>query len=80
MPDANQVAGMVEGFVESAVPGLAAFGPLIALVRTAIIAHHNATGQFPTEAEIIAAVPADWQKLVDEWAAWKPSGDGTLGK
>lgn len=74
MPDPNQIAAVVENAVESAVPVLLPFAPLIALVRTAIVAHFNASGTFPTEAQIMAAVPADWQKLQDIWGAWKPSG------
>jgi hypothetical protein len=76
--DPNQIAAVVENAVESAIPALAPFAPLIALVRTAIVAHFNATQTFPTEAEIMAAVPADWQKLQQTWQGWKPSGDGTL--
>ncbi len=78
MPDSNQNADTIERVVEGFIPGLAPFHPLIALVSTAIIAHFRATGTFPTEEQIRAAIPADWQKLTDTWAAWKPSGDGSL--
>ncbi len=38
----------------------------------------NATKTWPTEAEVRAALPVDYQKLQDAWAAWRPSGDGSL--
>lgn len=78
MPDPNQIAGVAERVAESLYPPLAPFHPLIALVATAIIAHFNATGKFPTEEQIRAAIPADYQKLQDVWTGWKPSGDGSL--
>ena len=78
MTDINQTADTVERLAESAIPGAALFHPIIALVTTAIIAHFHATNTFPTEAEVMAALPADYQKLVDGWGSWKPSGDGTL--
>ena len=80
MIDATQVAAGVaaaETIAEAAVPVLAPFHPLIALVTTAIVAHFNATGHFPTEAQVRAAVPADYQQLVDVWSTWRPSGDGS---
>ena len=75
---AGQTVGLVESVVEGAVPVLAPFHPLIALVSTAIIAHFLATKTWPTEEQIRAAIPADYLKLTDTWAAWKPSGDGSL--
>lgn len=65
---------------EMAVPALMAFNPLFALVLTAIKAHYNATGQFPTETEVIAAVPVEYQKLMASVTSWVPSGDGSLSK
>lgn len=76
--DANQTATVVERVAEDLVPVLAPFHPLIALVTTAIIAHFNATHEWPTEAEVRAALPADYDKLKNVWSAWRPSGDGTL--
>lgn len=78
MSDPNQIAGAVEHIVEAAVPALVPFAPLIALVRTAIVAHFNANRTFPTEAEIVAALPADYAKLVQTWGSWTKSGDGSL--
>lgn len=78
MTDVNQTADTVERLAESAIPGAALFHPIIALVTTAFIAHFQATKTFPTEAEIVAALPSDYQKLVSGWSNWKPSGDGTL--
>jgi hypothetical protein len=80
MPDPNQIAGVAERVAESVLPVLAPFHPLIALVTTAIIAHFNATKTWPTEEQVRAAIPADYQKLQDVWAGWKPSGDGSLPK
>ena len=78
--DPTDTAVVVEHLVEMAVPGLAPFHPLIALVMTAVIAHFKAVGTFPTEAEVRAALPVDYMKLQDTWSAWRPSGDGTLPK
>lgn len=78
MADANETAAVVERVAEAALPVLAPFHPLIALVTTAIIAHFNATKTWPTEEQVRAALPLDYQKLVDVWAGWKPSGDGSL--
>lgn len=78
MPDPNQIATVVEGVAEGLVPALAPFHPLIALVTSVVIAHFNATKTWPTEEQVRAALPVDYQKLVDLWTAWKPSGDGTL--
>lgn len=77
MADPKQIADVGERIAESLIPGLAPFHPLISLVMTAIIAHFNATKTFPTEEQVRAAIPADWQKLEDTWASWKPSGDGS---
>jgi hypothetical protein len=81
MPSPEEIAAAesaAKTAVEIAVPVLAPFDPLISLVMTAITAHFNATKTWPTEAEVQAALPADYQRLVSDWAAWKPSGDGTL--
>ena len=75
---ASQAAGIAEVALEAAVPVLAPFHPLFALVSTAIIAHFLATKTWPTEEEIRAAIPADYMKLTATWQAWQPSGDGTL--
>lgn len=66
--------------VEAVVPALLAFNPLFALILTAIKAHYNATGTWPTEQELTAALPADISALQASWAAWRPSGDGTFSK
>lgn len=63
---------------EVALPVLVPFDPLISLIMTAITAHFNATGKWPTAAEVVAALPADYRQLVNDWATWKPSGDGTV--
>jgi hypothetical protein len=63
---------------EIALPVLLPFDPLITLVMVAIMAHFNATRTWPTAAEVQAALPADYQALVAGWAAWKPSGDGSM--
>lgn len=81
MPNEVQVGqgvGLAIAGAEALVPILAPFHPLIALVTTAVIAHFNATKTWPTEAEVRAALPADYAKLTDTWSAWRPSGDGTL--
>jgi hypothetical protein len=78
MADPNETAAVVERVAEMALPVLAPFHPLIALVTTAIIAHFNATGKFPTEEQVRAALPVDYQKLQDVWTNWKQSGDGSL--
>lgn len=78
MADPNQIADLAERLAESAIPGAALFHPLIALISTAIIAHFQATKTFPTEAEIVAALPVDYQKVLSGWSGWVPSGDGTL--
>jgi hypothetical protein len=78
MSDPNTTADTIERLAESAIPGAQLFHPIIALVTTAIIAHFRATKTFPTEAEVMAALPADYQQLVTGWGTWKPSGDGTL--
>ncbi len=80
MADPNQIADLAERLAESAIPGAAVFHPIIALITTAIVAHFQATKNFPTEAEIVAALPADYQKVLSGWAGWSPSGDGTLPK
>jgi hypothetical protein len=48
---------------QAAMPGILM---LLSIIKT----HQNATGKFPTEAEIIAAVPVDVQMLKDLWGAW----------
>jgi hypothetical protein len=71
-------ASIVKTVAEAALPVLVPFDPLISLVMTAITAHFNATKTWPTEEQVRAALPADYKKLVDDWSAWKPSGDGSL--
>lgn len=81
--DVNQIeqgAALAEAGVEAAVPILAPFHPLIALVTTAVIAHFNATKRWPTEAEVRASIPVDYLALQNVWAAYTPSGDGSLVK
>jgi hypothetical protein len=81
MPDPTTVSGITAAArigAEVALPALAPFDPLIALISTAIIAHFNATKTWPTPEQVQAALPADYQQLVLDWNAWKPSGDGTL--
>lgn len=81
MPNPTQIeqgAGLALAGAEALLPGLAPFHPLIALVTTAVTAHFNATKTWPTEAQVRAALPIDYAKLTDIWAAWKPSGDGSL--
>jgi hypothetical protein len=63
---------------ELALPVLLPFDPLIRLVSTAILSHLLRAKTWPSEAEIMAALPADYKQLVSDWGAWKPSGDGTL--
>lgn len=78
MADLNEAAAGVERIAEAALPVLAPFHPLIALVTTAVIAHFNATKTWPTEAEVRASLPVDYAQLQDTWSAWKPSADGSL--
>lgn len=80
MPDPEQTVAAVERVAEMAIPVLAPFHPLIALVTTAVMAHFNATKTWPTEEQVRAALPVDYQQLQDTWSAWKPSGDGSLPK
>jgi len=71
MADALDIAGGIAGAIEATVPVVAPFSPLISLILTAIRAHMNATnGQFPSEADIQAALPKDYAALVNVWAAW----------
>lgn len=74
-------AATIAETVAKAIPGVGtvvtALDPLIALVMTAIMAHHNATGKWPSAEQVQADLPADYQKLVAD-GAWTPSGDGTL--
>ena len=74
------VATAAVAAAEMAVPALLAFNPLFALVLTAIKAHYNATGTWPTEAEVIAAVPDEFKTLMASVTSWVPSGDGSLPK
>ncbi len=49
---------------EAAMPG-------VMLLLGIIKSHVNATkGEFPTEEQILAAVPVDVQTLKDAWANW----------
>jgi len=50
--------------------------PGILMLLSIIKAHVNATGQFPDEAQIIAAVPIKGQAIKDLWAAWDASKAG----
>jgi hypothetical protein len=80
-PTQEQIAtavSLAKTALEAAVPIVAPFDPLIVLAMTAMQAHFNATKTWPTQEEVEAALPADYLSLVSEWAAWKPSGDGTL--
>lgn len=77
MTDLTNTVTSAEQIAEAVVPALAPFHPLIALVMTAMTAHFNATKTLPTEVEVVAALPTDYQRLQDTWAAWKPSGDGS---
>lgn len=47
--------------------------PGILMLISIIKAHTNATGTFPTEEQILAAVPVSQQSLKDLWANWKPT-------
>lgn len=84
MPNAEEILAGAEAVAAVVVPGVGpavqALSPIIALVMTAIMAHHNATGQWPTAEQVQAALPADYQKLVADGTIWTPSGDGTLAK
>ena len=73
MPDATTVltaVGAGVDVIEGTVPVVGAFAPLIALVLTAIKAHYAATQSWPTEAQVLAALPADYAGLQATWAAW----------
>ena len=51
---------------------------LIPEIASAIRAHHNATGNMPTDIEIIAALGTNAQRVVDQGEAWltmHPQGD-----
>ncbi len=76
----KQVANVAENMVENAVPVLSPFAPLIQFVSDFAIEHFVANGSAPTEAQIMAAVPVDLQALIDGWASYVPSGDGSLNK
>ena len=71
IPEAADAAAAV---AEAAVPALLPYAPLIALALAYIRGHFDATGNLPTDAQVIAALPQDIQHLNDSWAAWKPSG------
>jgi hypothetical protein len=72
------VASAIVAGAEIAVPALLPFNPLLLLLLTAIKAHFNAVGTFPTPEQLAAALPADWQALQATWANWTPSGDGSI--
>jgi len=76
--EAETAAVTVEKVAEALVPAIAPFDPLISLITTAIIAHFNATKVWPTADQVTAALPPDYNKFVANWAAWKPSGDGSI--
>lgn len=44
--------------------------PLILMVLGIIKAHVNATGTFPSEEQIIAAIPIKAEAIKDLWAGW----------
>jgi hypothetical protein len=77
-PDtASVVPALAEAGVaaaEIALPVLLPFAPLISLALAFIRGHYAANGTLPTDAEVIAALPQDYQELKDVWANWKPSG------
>jgi hypothetical protein len=68
------IVGASIATAEVLVPGLAPFDPLIALVMTAVRAHFQAASSMPTDQQVIAALPVDYQTLVTMWANWKPQG------
>jgi hypothetical protein len=55
-----------------------AAAPAILMLLTIIKAHHNATGKFPTEDQIAAAIPVNQSALKDLWAPWT-SAHPTVG-
>jgi hypothetical protein len=57
--DANAVVGLVN-----------IASPMIFAIIAAIRAHHNATGQFPTNEQILAAVPFEADEIHQMWASW----------
>ena len=59
MPDLTQVVGVVN-LVE----------PLAFAIIAAIRAHHNATGQFPSNAQVLEAVSLDAADIRQMWATW----------
>jgi hypothetical protein len=76
MPDVSSMAGTAAAVAEAVVPGVAPFEPLISLVLTAIRAHYNASQTWPTEAQVLAALPADYLTLQNTWAAWTAAHPG----
>lgn len=44
--------------------------PGILMLLSIIKAHHNATGQIPSEQQILAAIPVDQQTLKTMWDGW----------
>lgn len=73
-----QIAATVAEAVPGAGAVVMAFDPLITLVLAIARAHFNATGKFPDESAVTAALPVSYRQVVAGWASWKPSGDGTL--
>ena len=71
VPAAAEAAAAV---AEAAIPALVPFAPLISLALAYIRGHFDATGNLPTDEQVIAALPKDIQHLNDVWAAWVPSG------
>ncbi len=47
--------------------------PGVLMLISIIKAHFNATGEFPTEEQILAAVPVKVQSIKDLWGAWTAS-------
>lgn len=81
MADSEQIMDGVDMAATAAaavIPGVAAFVPLIELLLTAIRAHFNATGEFPTEEQVKAAVPLRAREIQALWSGYVPSGDGSL--
>lgn len=62
MPDTTQATAIIN-VVANLLP------EILAAVR----AHHNATNTFPTEAQILAAVPLDAQRVITKWDVWTAS-------
>jgi len=74
--DANTVIDDVAKgatMAEAMIPAVAPFSPLIALVLGIAKAHYNVTQAWPTEQQVMAALPADYQNLQTIWSQWSAS-------